>query len=307
MTEQAQPLSITINPLKYLNQLPEFNGDYRDLQTFVNLIDRVHPLLTAYDLPSQLLFSDIIKGRLTGKARQVIEINCQAQSWTDIKNVLNNNFGDRCSLEELFDRLKSTTFKTNSVEFYNEIKQRLRNLNNKTVLSIGSGPAANECAKNNMKTALNIFKEKVPEPMRTILICRNPDSLETAMEILFQSGYAYVTSPNTTFSNHRTPNQEYKNLRTQKHNNRSYNNQNLARTNNRDTQKNLSYQQPNFHNHHRNNPNNPHNWQGNHKNSGHNGQPFQRQNNWNPFRQQEIPHTNNFPRPEPMDVNKFER
>ncbi|CAD7002004.1 unnamed protein product [Ceratitis capitata] len=182
MTEQAQPLSITINPLKYLKQLPEFNGNYRDIQTF-----------------------------------------------------------------------------------------RLRNLNNKTVLSIGSGPAANECAKNNMKTALNIFKEKEPEPMRTILICRNPDSLETAMEILFQSGYAYVTSPNTTFSNHRTPNQEYKNLRIQKHNNRQ-NNWNPFRQ----------------------------------QNSGHNGQPFQRQNSWNPFRQQEIPHTNNFPRPEPMDVNKFE-
>ncbi|CAD7000791.1 unnamed protein product [Ceratitis capitata] len=254
MTEQAQPLSITINPLKYLNQLPEFNGDYRDLQTFVNLIDRVHPLLTAYDLPSQLLFSDIIKE--TQKSQQ--------------QNRFVNWFW----------------------------------------------PSSQRMCQEQYETALNIFKEKVPEPMRAILICRNPDSLETAMEILFQSGYAYVTSPNTTFCNHRTPNQEYKNLRTQKHNNRSYNNQNLARTNNRDTQKNLSYQQPNFHNHHRNNPNNPHNWQGNHKNSGHNGQPFQRQNNWNPFRQQnsghngqpfqrqnnwnpfrqqEIPHTNNFP------------
>lgn len=191
MTEPQAPLSVSINPLKYLNNLPEFNGDYRDLQTFINLIDRVHPILRAYDALSQQLFSDIIKSRLRGRARETIEINCQAQSWSDIKTILVNNFGDKHSVEELFDRLKGTTFKTNCVDFYNELKQSLRSLNNKTVTLVGPGPATNECARNNMKTALNVFKEKLPEPMKTILICRNPDTLEEAIEILFQSGHAY--------------------------------------------------------------------------------------------------------------------
>lgn len=155
-----QPLSVSIDPLKYLGRLPEFNGDYRDLQTFINLIDRIHPILRAYDEPSQLLFSDIIKSRLKGKARETIEINCQARSWADIKKILLNNFGDKNSLEELFDRLKGVTFKTNSIEFYNEIKTRLRSLNNKTITTLGTSEAANECAKNNMRTALNIFREQ---------------------------------------------------------------------------------------------------------------------------------------------------
>ncbi|KNC25514.1 hypothetical protein FF38_01480 [Lucilia cuprina] len=41
-----------------------------------------------------------------------------------------------------------------------------------------------------MRTALNVFRAKIPEPMRTILACRNPQTLEEAMNILFTSGYA---------------------------------------------------------------------------------------------------------------------
>lgn len=200
MVEPTPPLSVRIDPLKYLDRLPEFNGDYRDLQTFLNLIERVHPILRAYDELSQYLFCDLIKSKLKGQAREIIEINCQAQSWSDIKTILLNNFGDKSSLEELFDKLKGTTFKTNCVEFYNEIKQRLRSLNNKTITVVGAGPAANECARNNMRTALNIFKEKMPEPMKTILTCRNPENLENAMDILFQSGYAYSTISNGIFA-----------------------------------------------------------------------------------------------------------
>lgn len=309
MTEQNRQLSISIDPLKYLNRLPDFNGDYRDLLTFTNLIDRVHPLLTVYDEPSQLLFSDIIKSKLTGKAREIIEINCQAQSWTEVKTVLNNNFGDRCGLEELFDKLKSVTFKNNSVEFYNELKKRLRNLNNKTIVSIGSGPAANECAKNNMKTALNVFKEKIPEPMRTILTCRNPETLEAAMEILFQAGYAYITPPNPMFSTYgRSSPKEFKNVQPNRQLNRNTNNQNnVTRTySNRNTQKKFSYNQPNYQNPYRN-------WQErDYRNFNHNqqnGQNYNRQNNWNPFRQdgQITQHDNHLQRPEPMDINTLER
>lgn len=183
--------SVTIDPLKYLKSLPEFYGDKKDLYNFLNLVDRIHPVLTQYDTMSQLVFSDLIKSRLQGKAREVIEINFHVQSWTDIKNVLVNNFGEKLSMEELYDRLRSVVFKTTTLDFYNEIKDRLRSLNNKTSMILGSNAGAQQVAANNMKSALNIFKEKIPEPMKTILACRNPGSLEDAFEILFKSGYAY--------------------------------------------------------------------------------------------------------------------
>ncbi|GBP06329.1 hypothetical protein EVAR_70291_1 [Eumeta japonica] len=58
---------------------------------------------------------------------------------------------------------------------------------------MGQGQEAlNAVALNNSRTALNIFKSKIPEPMKTILACRNPTTLEDAMNILFEAGYAHL-------------------------------------------------------------------------------------------------------------------
>lgn len=288
MANENAPRSISIDPLKYLDRLPEFNGDHRDLQTFITLVDRVFPLLRTYDEPSQLLFSDMIKSRLKGKAREIIEINCQAQSWNDIKTVLMNNFGERYSIEELFDKLKSVYFKSNSVEFYNDIKNRLRSLNTKTICLVGTGPAANECARNNMRTALNVFREKLPEPMKTIITCRNPDSLEEAMDILFQSGYAYHTrngAPNEKNHNQQGKGKEKPN---QTNHNASkpgrYNNGNQHYKNNNNQQprhENGGYR-PNNGNQHPSEPIR------NHQNAGYR------------------PYNGNQRTPEPMDINMVE-
>lgn len=232
--------AIILDPIKYLERLPEFSGVKRDLYTFVSLIDRIHPVLRQYDELSQLVFSDLIKSRLRGKARETVEINFQAQSWTDVKTILMNNFGEKYGIEELYDRMRSVTFKTNTVDFYNEIRDKLRSLNNKTCMIMGGDPGAGELARNNMRSALNIFKEKIPEPMRTILACRDPGSLEEAMEILFKSGYAYYTNkivkPNTTnnrtkpdsnnTNGQRSANYQFpRQYPTQQQNSRPYNNQ----------------------------------------------------------------------------------
>lgn len=152
-------------------------------------MDRVYPKLTSYDELSQLLFSDIIKSRLVGKAKEIIEINTQFQSWEDIKRTLQNNFGERKSCDELYDDLRATTVQTNTLAFYNDIKYKLSRLYNKSVIVLGEGEAANQVSIHNQRTALYIFKSKIPEPMKTILACRNPTSLETAIDILYENGY----------------------------------------------------------------------------------------------------------------------
>lgn len=207
---------INFDPLKYLGTLPEFNGDNRELQNFIKLIDRVHHILQTYDELSQGLFSDLIKNKLKGKAREIIDINFQATSWTDIKLVLQNNFGDRLSCDELFDSLRATTFKTTSLEFFEEIKNKLRRLNSKTLLILGQGQdqgTLNSVAQNNSRTALNVFKSKIPEPMKTILTCRNPGTLEEAMNILFEAGYAHLrveTKQNFNYNRNEQKQQNHK-------------------------------------------------------------------------------------------------
>jgi hypothetical protein len=331
MEDNNQQRHITIDPIRYLEKLPEFNGHPKDLSTFTNLIDRVHPYLQTFDDLSQLLFSDLIKSRLTGRAREIIEINCQATSWLEIKTILQNNFGEKKSTDELYDELRATTFKTNSVEFFNEIKQKLRNLNNKTVIMLGPGAAANECARNNMRTALNIFKSKIPEPMKTILACRNPDSLESAMEILFNSGYAHINGENNSLGQfnprnrnrsqtQRQPQTNYNNRPNSYNNNYRQNNQlnqnqrspNFRRQNNRFQPNNNDFRNNNnFHNQERNNqyngPNDNFNNNFNNnqfRNNQNNNPGFNNFRNFNanpPFQQ-----PNRLPPPEPMEINTNE-
>lgn len=135
--------------------LPDFHGEYKDLQNFLDLIDKVHPVLIKYDALSQSIFSDKIKSKLRGKAREVIEINNHVTTWTDMRTILINNFGDRLTLEELLDELRAATFKNNSVEFYNSIKSILRRLNNKTKQIFATDATTSEAnIRQNIKSAL---------------------------------------------------------------------------------------------------------------------------------------------------------
>lgn len=296
----AQAPCVTLDPIKYLKTLPEFNGTQNDLYNFIILIDRIHPLLTQYDQTSQLFFSDIIKSRLQGRAREVIEINFHVQAWADIKNVLINNFGERLNIEELYDNMRAVVFRTNTIEFYNEIKNRLRKLNNKTNLIMGENPGTAEIAKNNMKSALNIFKAKIPEPMKTILTCRNPDTLEEAMEILFQAGYAYngnnIRQTENESRNRNLNKQNYKNDNRYnsssqrsnsnsqyKYNSNNHNRQNIQHRPNHNSQEN--YTRQNFQYRPNNNLNQQRNYNGSYNTPNISYQP------------------NN--QPEPMDVNTF--
>lgn len=208
--------ALTIDPLKYLEKLPEFNGNMNDLQTFVDLIDRIHPLLGTYNQFSQQVFSDIIKSKFKGKAKEAVEINGHVTAWNDIKAILFNNFSDRKSVDELFNELRGQNFRTNSIEFYNDIKYILRRLNTKTRQEMSDAVTEDEIEQTlnlNIKAALQTFKSKIPEPMRSVLYCRDPKTLEEAMNILHEAKYSYFSPYNpkivpnyTQNNNHRKPN-----------------------------------------------------------------------------------------------------
>ncbi|KAI8116070.1 hypothetical protein CVS40_11793 [Lucilia cuprina] len=301
---------LTIDPMKYLNNLPDFDGNCKDLQTFTTLVDRVHPHLQTYDELVQMLFSDVIKSKLKGKAKQAIEINCHAISWTDIKGILQNNFGDRRSCDELFNELRSVTFKTNTVEFYNDIKNKLHRLNNKLVIILGETEATRQSATNNMRTALNIFKSKIPEPMKTILFCRNPTDLEQAMDILFQAGYAHTGNDNPqtkSNGNRQLGNNSHQNRRLnynpQQDFKKNYQNQlrngmQINHKQNRHYQQPFQNQQPAFQQTFQRQYRNPHS-------------PFQNQgSSVQPYHNQRTPNFQNNhyqPATEPMDINTNER
>lgn len=329
MTQSNSPASVVLNPIKYLEKLPEFSGDKRDLYTFITLVDRIHPVLQQYDQTSQMFFSDLIKSRLKGKARETMEINFHVQSWTDIKDVLVNNFGERLSIEELFDKLRAVVFRTTTIDFYNEIREKLRSINNKISIQMGVNTESQRAAEGNTRAALLVFKAKIPEPMKTILACRNPSTLENAMEILFQAGYANYgilsnknntskpaeprrtetnkvhtanynkpPNPNTSHVDGRKTNNQYGSTQTQNNNNYN-NNRNTLRTNNYTAEGNRGNHTPNYGNN---------SFNGNDANfqnpSFHNQYPNRNYNNGFTSQNQGVYRTPNTQPPlEPMDVN----
>jgi hypothetical protein len=319
--KMSEPLKLHIDPLKYLSKVPEFTGDYRDLQSFCNLIDRIHPILIKYDELSQNIFSDVIKSKLRGKAREIIEINNHVTAWLEIKDTLINNFGERKSLEELFDELRGVQYKSNPIEFFNDIKIALRRLNNKTKLILNDDLANSEqTIENNKNTALALFKSKIPEPMHSILYCRNPDTLEDAMNILYESGYANYSSHNKNNSNRpqnrQTNNNNYNNNQHNR-NGQNYNkqseNKNIPRNNEQNFQRQPNFQRqnpnsnPNQLNYNNPNPrppfnpfkfNNPYFNRNNQNNYGNNNN-SSNQNFWTNRNNGNNP----LPPPEPMDIN----
>lgn len=66
------------------------------------------------------------------------------------------NFGEKYSVEDLFDRMRVVSYKTKIIEFYNEIKDKLRSLNIKTSMIMGGKAGVGQIA----------------EPLRLILACR---------------------------------------------------------------------------------------------------------------------------------------
>lgn len=334
----ATPRVLSIDPLKYLERVPEFNGKFGTLQNFINLIERITPLIIQYDEFSKGILSDIIKSKLTGKAREVIEINNHVHSWDDIKVVLNNNFGDRLSVEQLFDELRSQTFKTNAVDFYNDIKNILRRLNMKTEQDLQNDNInLKRYLDANINSALNVFKNKVPEPLKSILSCRNPTSLENAMKILHESGYAFFNnSKHNNMPNHRNNNNNNNNNYSNKNNrvqlhknsqnsNRNNNNANSYRNSSNDSNPNNRYPYNKINhnssllnsnknsNFYRNNNNNNflnstnHNYHPNSNNSYNN---FRTNNNWQQNQRHNLEYNqnlhnnkNNQSQIEPMDIN----
>lgn len=138
--------------------------------------------------------------------------------------------------------------------------------------------------------------------MRTILTCRKPETLEEAMEILFQAGYAY-NSPSCGISSAygKPPNKPHSSTQ-----NSSHNRQTQRQTSNNGQNFSQGRIDRNKYNQH-NGQYSPHSAQ--RSNNQNNYNQHDGRGNWNPFKRQDRRNPqrdNRFPTPEPMDINKFE-
>lgn len=177
-------LTLNIDPVKYLEHIRIFAGNKNELDSFIKRIDIVSPLILRYDRTSQNSLLEIIKDKLEGKARELIQAHPHLESWEQIKNLLRRSFGCRHTVYQLYDALKAVQCKQNILDFYNEIQMRLSELNRKCYEE-----QRHDDIPHNFTIALEVFKDKVRDPARQMLYCCRPNSLEEALNFLSQAGY----------------------------------------------------------------------------------------------------------------------
>lgn len=184
ITKMATPLTLSLDPLKYFEKLCTFDGRQEDLHNFINNVEGIIPTLKKYDEQSQLMCINVLKSKLLGKAKRCIEIHPHLHTWDEVKNILENNFGGFKNSFTLYDELRNINFKGNVMGFYNDIQKMLCELNQKTMQE----GKTHEITHNNA-TALNVFKEKLPTNMRTVLFSLKPTDLHSALNELIQAGF----------------------------------------------------------------------------------------------------------------------
>lgn len=137
--------------------------------------------------PSTTLHLNSIKNKTTGKARQIIDIHSHLTTWDEIKELLVNQFSSFKVIHKLLGELRDLRYQTPSLDFYNRIQEKLCTLNNKC-----RQEGNFVYTPRNIITALETFKNKLPESMSTILYARDPHSLDQALNILSASGHLYT-------------------------------------------------------------------------------------------------------------------
>lgn len=179
-----QGRTLDINPLTYLEKIQGFDGRKEDLSTFCTNVDDIIPTLTSYNEQAQRMCINIVKSKLTGRARRAMEIHPHLDNWADIKTMLETNFGGFQTADQLYEDLRAAQYRGNTMDFYNFILHKLALLNQKS----RTENRINDVERN-IQTALKIFITRLPVYMRTVLCALKPSTMEEAVHELSQSGF----------------------------------------------------------------------------------------------------------------------
>lgn len=182
-------LSYEIDPLKYIGNLQEFDGTRDELKNFIEAVDRIVPVTTRYDAAAHQFFISAIRRKIKGEAQKVLNIHSNISNWSEIKLVLENNFVEKKTSEQIYDELRDVEFRRTVLDFYNDIRSILSRLNEKIQYEGVKGDELKITVSSNNRKGLEIFKNRLGDPMYTVLQCRNPKNLEEAIRILGEGNY----------------------------------------------------------------------------------------------------------------------
>lgn len=160
-----------------------------ELESFISYYDNI------YEIPLSVeqiaITNALVRTKISGKPLNLVVANPQINGWAQWKTLLQNNLIDPRPMTTLIDTIATATLRGSVIEFYDYINslrakavQRFRVDNPNATATEKTDNAAMIS-----RIALNFFKKRINEPLRSILEMRSPTTLEAAMDILRSTSY----------------------------------------------------------------------------------------------------------------------
>lgn len=173
-------------PESIIKLIPIFSGDNRHLNLFIRKCEYVIERFRGSN-EQNLYIYHVVTSRLAGDAAALLSEREDVESWSQLKALLEQHFGDPRSEECINIELESLKIKTGEtyLAFCNRIQTVRSNLISKLNTQTNKELKTAKIAIYN-NTALNVFLYNLPESMVRIVRLKSPATLEAALSVVLE-------------------------------------------------------------------------------------------------------------------------
>jgi len=193
--------------LSRLKLVENFDGDPGKLPQFLHKIEALMPAINTFDDYYKAQLVGHIKNKCTDRARDAVFTRqlsapaanghvagngtalLKAESWHKLKEQLLHNFAERESSYALIHKIRSAVLDSNIELYYQKmakLKQRLLNrklTHNDTLYAL----------EDIERITLQVFRDHLPEPTHSMILRRNPKSMEEAYRYIVEVQQQFYT------------------------------------------------------------------------------------------------------------------
>lgn len=196
-------LSLTISLSDARSLIPEFTGESRELQKFLDCCDIL--ISTATTEIETSLFLTIIKSKLNAEAYEILR-HCDADKWESIKETLINRFQTqrpRIAIQGDLTRLKQGP-RDSVKDFAQKLQRTLAELNNATCNEATNANAQSFLLKENEKNAIRVFEDGLSNyQLKTIAKAKGETDLKKLITFILEHS-SRIEESQRTFKNSNT-------------------------------------------------------------------------------------------------------
>lgn len=168
----------TMNCIKLIQN---FDGtDTNQLPDLITQTENILPSFDVFDTNTKNILFGFIKNKFVGLCRPVIHRHGNMTEWESFKRVILKNFGEKETSDVLMDMLKLCRVESTIEEYYNKINEISNRVHNRILIHDDKTYTTLEVNR----IALRVFRDNLPEPTKTLIFARNPNSVEDAYKII---------------------------------------------------------------------------------------------------------------------------